>query len=70
MITGTTQADAAILIVAWGKGEFENGISKDGQTREHSLLAFTLGAKQMIVIMNKMDSIDYDEERYKIKKIL
>ncbi|TFY74829.1 hypothetical protein EWM64_g9180 [Hericium alpestre] len=42
MITGTSQADCAILIIAGGTGEFEAGISKDGQTREHALLAFTL----------------------------
>ncbi|KKO96406.1 translation elongation factor EF-1, partial [Trichoderma harzianum] len=39
MITGTSQADCAILIIAAGTGEFEAGISKDGQTREHALLA-------------------------------
>jgi len=65
MITGTSQADAAILIIACGKGEFEAGISKEGQTREHALLAFTMGVKQMVVACNKMDSIEYDEERYK-----
>uniref|UniRef100_A0A4W4EZX7 Elongation factor 1-alpha n=1 Tax=Electrophorus electricus TaxID=8005 RepID=A0A4W4EZX7_ELEEL len=45
MITGTSQADCAVLIVAGGVGEFEAGISKNGQTREHALLAFTLGAR-------------------------
>jgi len=66
MITGTSQADVAILIVASGKGEFEAGISKNGQTREHALLAFTLGVKQMIVAVNKMDdkSVNYDKARY------
>ncbi|KAL3197328.1 hypothetical protein MRX96_044956 [Rhipicephalus microplus] len=49
MITGTSQADCAVLIVAAGTGEFEAGISKNGQTREHALLAYTLGVKQMIV---------------------
>ncbi|EKE38844.1 elongation factor 1-alpha 1, putative, partial [Entamoeba nuttalli P19] len=49
MITGTSQADVAILIVAAGTGEFEAGISKNGQTREHILLSYTLGVKQMIV---------------------
>eukprot|EP00500_Bicosoecida_sp_ms1_P002467 CAMPEP_0203806148 /NCGR_PEP_ID=MMETSP0115-20131106/42_1 /ASSEMBLY_ACC=CAM_ASM_000227 /TAXON_ID=33651 /ORGANISM="Bicosoecid sp, Strain ms1" /LENGTH=145 /DNA_ID=CAMNT_0050714805 /DNA_START=64 /DNA_END=498 /DNA_ORIENTATION=- len=43
MITGTSQADVAVLIVAAGVGEFEAGISKEGQTREHALLAHTLG---------------------------
>jgi elongation factor 1-alpha len=62
MITGTSQADVAILIIASGQGEFESGISKDGQTREHALLAFTMGVKQMVVCMNKMDdkSVNYD----------
>ncbi|RDD39525.1 Elongation factor 1-alpha [Trichoplax sp. H2] len=66
MITGTSQADCAVLIVAAGVGEFEAGISKNGQTREHALLAFTLGVKQMIVGINKMDSTEppYSEARY------
>lgn len=71
MITGTSQADAAVLMIASGQGEFEAGISKDGQTREHALLAFTLGVKQMIVCTNKMDdkSVNYSEARYEeIKK--
>lgn len=66
MITGTSQADAAILIVASGKGEFEAGISKEGQTREHALLAFTLGVKQLIVGINKMDdaTTNWAQSRY------
>jgi elongation factor 1-alpha len=66
MITGTSQADVAILIIAAGTGEFEAGISKDGQTREHALLAFTMGVKQMIVCINKMDdkSVNYGKDRY------
>ncbi|KAB0376734.1 hypothetical protein FD755_011178 [Muntiacus reevesi] len=58
MITGTSQADCAVLIVAGGVGEFEAGISKNGQTREHALLAYTLGVKQLIVEVNKMDSTE------------
>merc|ERR1712086_520006 len=67
MITGTSQADAAVLMIASSTGEFEAGISKDGQTREHALLAYTLGVKQMRVAMNKMDdsSVKYSEARYK-----
>ncbi|PWA01819.1 hypothetical protein BB558_002045, partial [Smittium angustum] len=64
MITGTSQADCAILIIAGGVGEFEAGISKDGQTREHALLAFTLGVRQLIVAVNKMDSNGYKEARF------
>ena len=65
MITGTSQADCGILIIAAGQGEFEAGISKDGQTREHALLAFTLGVRQLIVAINKMDSVKWEEKRYK-----
>jgi len=67
MITGTSQADVAMLVVSSGRGEFETGISDTGQTREHALLAFTLGVKQMIVAVNKMDNdtVNYSQERYK-----
>merc|ERR1712227_289312 len=64
MITGTSQADCAILIIAAGTGEFEAGISKDGQTREHALLAYTLGVKQLIVAINKMDTTKWSEARF------
>jgi len=66
MITGTSQADCAVLIVAAGTGEFEAGISKEGQTREHALLAYTLGVKQLIIGVNKMDSTapPYSESRF------
>ncbi len=45
-----------MLIVAAGTGEFEAGISSNGQTREHALLAYTLGVKQLIVGVNKIVS--------------
>merc|ERR1712149_64409 len=64
MITGTSQADCGILIIAAGTGEFEAGISKDGQTREHALLAYTLGVRQIIVAINKMDTAKWAEARY------
>jgi elongation factor 1-alpha len=66
MITGTSQADVAILMIASPGGEFEAGWSKEGQTREHALLAFTMGVKQMICCCNKMDAkgADYKEARY------
>jgi elongation factor 1-alpha len=64
MITGTSQADVAILMIASPKGEFEAGWSKDGQTREHALLAYTMGVKQIIVCCNKMDSANYSQERF------
>jgi elongation factor 1-alpha len=66
MITGTSQADCAVLVVAAGQGEFEAGIDKNGQTREHALLAYTLGVKQLIVVVNKMDdkSVNWGEARF------
>ena len=66
MITGTSQADAAVLMIASGRGEFEAGFSSEGQTREHALLAQTMGVREMIVAINKMDdpSVNYDKGRY------
>jgi elongation factor 1-alpha len=66
MVTGASQADAAILFVSSRRGEFEAGIGPGGQTREHAFLAFTLGVHQLIVAVNKMDdvSVNWSEERY------
>ena len=67
MITGASQADAAILVVSARKGEFEAGMSAEGQTREHAILARTMGIGQLIVAVNKMDATEphYSEKRYK-----
>ncbi len=67
MITGSSQADAAILVVSAKTGEFEAGISAGGQTREHAFLSRTLGVSQLIVAINKMDdsSVAWSEDRYK-----
>jgi len=66
MITGTSQADAAVLVVSARKGEFEAGIGPGGQTREHAYLAFTLGVNQLVVAINKMDdaSVGWSKNRY------
>merc|ERR1712156_141406 len=65
MITGTSP-DAAVLMIASDVGAFEAGFSKEGQTREHALLAQTMGVKQMVVAVNKMDdtSVNYSQARY------
>jgi elongation factor 1-alpha len=71
MITGTSQADCAVLVISSQAGEFEAGIAKEGQTREHALLSYTLGVKQMVVAINKMDhpSTNYSQDRFnEIKK--
>jgi len=59
MITGTSQADAAVLVVAAPDGIM-------AQTKEHMFLARTLGVKQMVVAINKMDDTKppYDKARY------
>jgi len=66
MITGTSQADVAILVVPADQGGFEASFAKEGQTREHALLAYTLGIKQMIVAINKIDGTTppYSKARY------
>lgn len=64
MLTGASQADVAILVVACTQGEFEAGISANGQTREHALLTYTLGVKNLIVLCNKMDGAQWAETRY------
>jgi len=58
MITGASQADAALLIVAAKEGVMP-------QTKEHVFLARTLGIAQLIVAINKMDTVNYDESKYK-----
>lgn len=64
MITGTAQADVAILVVNATKGEFETGFESGGQTREHAILARSLGVAQLIVAVNKMDTVDWSASRY------
>ncbi|XP_045158816.2 HBS1-like protein isoform X2 [Mercenaria mercenaria] len=64
MITGTAQADVAVLVVNATKGEFETGFESGGQTREHALLARSLGVSQIIVAVNKMDTVGWDPARY------
>jgi elongation factor 1-alpha len=66
MITGASQADGAVLFCSAKRGEFEAGIGPGGQTREHAFLAFTLGVRQLVVAVNKMDdaSVNWSEERY------
>ncbi len=57
MITGASQADAAILVV-----DANDGVQ--AQTKEHVFLARTLGINQLIVAINKMDRVNYDQKRY------
>ena len=64
MITGASQADAAVLVVAAPDGVMD-------QTKEHVFLSRTLGINQLIVAINKMDAVNYDQKRYEeVKKDL
>lgn len=67
MITGASQANCGILVVDSMPGQFERGWAvgeKTGTTKEHALLARSLGVVQLIVAMNKMERCDYSEERF------
>ena len=64
MITGASQADAAILFVSAKPNEFEAGYSRGGQTIEHAILAKTLGIDQLIVCISKMDAVNYSQQAY------
>ncbi|MEM4598845.1 MAG: translation elongation factor EF-1 subunit alpha [Candidatus Diapherotrites archaeon] len=57
MITGTSQADAAVLVVS-----AKEGIQP--QTKEHAFLSQVMGIKQMVVAINKMDEVNYDKGKY------
>ena len=57
MITGASQADNAVLVVA-----ADDGVAP--QTREHVFLARTLGINELIIGVNKMDLVDYGESKY------
>ncbi len=57
MITGTSQADGAILVCSAKEGVQD-------QTKEHAYLAKVLGVGQMLVAINKMDAVNYDEKKY------
>lgn len=57
MITGASQADAAIIVVSGTEGPME-------QTKEHVFLSKTLGINQIVVAINKMDAVKYSEEKY------
>ncbi|MHA1990930.1 MAG: GTP-binding protein, partial [Candidatus Hodarchaeales archaeon] len=76
MITGASQADAAILVVSARKGEFEDGIATGGEakgskyanvigmTMEHMLLLISLGITDIVVMINKMDTVNWDQKHF------
>ena len=61
MITGTSQADAAVIVVSAIEGP-------QAQTKEHIYLAKTLGVNQVVIDINKMDAVNYDQKKYEAAK--
>lgn len=64
MITGASEADCAVLVLSAKEGETDTAIAPGGQAREHAFLLRTLGVKQLVVAINKMDAVDYKEDGY------
>ena len=62
MIGGTSQADFAVLVIDASANAFEAGLK--GQTREHALLARSMGIARIVVAVNKMDAAKWNKERY------
>ena len=62
MIGGAARADAALLVLNAATGAFEAGLC--AQTREHLLLARSLGVSQLLVAVNQMDSVAWSQSRY------
>ncbi|XP_027230801.2 protein HBS1 isoform X1 [Penaeus vannamei] len=64
MITGAARADVAILVVDATTDAFEAGFESGGQTREHALLIRSLGMTQLAVAVNKLDTVNWSQERF------
>ncbi|KAH7344847.1 P-loop containing nucleoside triphosphate hydrolase protein [Rhizoctonia solani] len=64
MISGASQADCALLVVDAATGAFEKGFEGGGQTREHIGVVRSLGVRNLVVAVNKMDTVDYKKSRF------
>lgn len=64
MLGGAAQADVASLVISAKPGEFESGFEKEGQTREHAMLARSLGCQYLVVLVNKMDLVNWNQDRF------
>lgn len=62
MIAGAAQADFAVLVIDASTGSFESGLK--GQTKEHALLVRSMGVQRIIIAVNKLDTVDWSEERF------
>jgi len=68
MITGASEADCAVLVLSAKEGETDTAVAPGGQAREHAFLLKTLGVKQIIVAINKMDDSKFSEDAYNAAK--
>lgn len=69
MISGATQADAAILLIDASVGAYETGMDNiGGQSREHAQIIRSFGVDQIVVAINKMDVVEYSKERFELIK--
>ena len=72
MIRGAAQADACVLVLSAVPNDLKSGLKKGkandpgGQTREHAVLASVLGIGQIIIVINKMDLVNYQEKAFKL----
>lgn len=64
MIAGSAQADYAVLVVDSATDAFESGFSLDGQTKEHAVLVRSLGVDSIVVAVNKLDTVNWSQERF------
>ena len=64
MLSGAAQADVASLVISAKPGEFESGFEKNGQTKEHAMLAKALGVQRLVIVVNKMDIVNWSKDRF------
>ncbi|KAJ5302960.1 HBS1-like protein [Penicillium atrosanguineum] len=62
MIAGASQADFAVLVIDSSTGKFESGLK--GQTKEHALLVRSMGVQKIVVAVNKMDTVQWNRDRF------
>lgn len=68
MISGASHCDYGMLLVEAEKNSFMSGFTWGGQTKEHAKLLNSIGLNGLLVIINKMDAVDWKEEDYNYVK--